>query len=145
MSEVIIREATFEDICVTVENSAFANVQGSIGALTGYMTMSDKCYVGVIDDLIVCVWGVMRQSLLSDRGYLWLITTEAAEEHKFLLIRYSQRIIENLLKRYRVLTGECAISDSRARKWMRFLGAEFSQPEGKTIPFQITGVKWQTR
>lgn len=145
MTDVIIREATFEDACFAVQKSIFAGMQDSIGALTGYMTMSDRCYVGLIDGQIVCVWGVMRQSLLSDRGYLWLITTEAAEEHKFLLIRYSQRIIENLLKRYAVLTGECAISDSRARKWMRFLGAEFSQPEGKTIPFQITGVKWQTR
>lgn len=142
MSEVVIREATLADAMSVGKIEA---LESKVRALVGYMTMSDRTYVGQVDDSIVCIWGVMRQSLLSDRGYLWLLTTEEAEAHKFLIIRYSQRIIENLLKRYRVLIGECAIGDHRARKWMRLLGAEFSSPEGKTIPFQITGVKWQTR
>ncbi len=142
MTEVVIREATLEDAIIIGRIDALAE---KVNSLIGYMTMSDRTYVGTADDKIVCIWGVMRQSLLSDRGYLWLLTTEAAEDHKFLLIRYSQRIIETLLQRYAVLTGECQIGDARARKWMRFLGAEFSFPEGKTIPFQITGVKWQTR
>lgn len=145
MSEVLIREATVQDALFALEKSIFADVQQADKALVGYMTMSDRTYVGLVDGEIVCVWGVMRQSLMSDRGYLWMITAAAAEEHKFLIIRYSQRIIENLLKRYRVLIGECAVGNSQARKWMRLLGAEFSPPEGQTIPFQITGVKWQTR
>lgn len=139
MSEVWIREATIEDAAVILPNSLVAKEPKAASALAGYMVSSDRCYVGMIDGQIVCTWGVMRQSLLSNRGYLWLLTTKEAEKHKFLLIRYSQRIIETLLKRYHVLTGECMIEDERARKWMRLLGATFAFPEGKTIPFQIVG------
>lgn len=130
MSEVLIREATLGDVAVAAKLEHQK-------PLVGYMTMSDRTYVGVVDGRIVCVWGVMRQSLLSDRGYLWLLVTPAAEDHKFLIVRYSQRIIEQLLKKYNSLVGECALLDERARKWMRLLGAEFGPPEGKTIPFQI--------
>lgn len=135
MSEVVIREATIQD----AHDVAQGPLMKQLTPLIGYMTMSDRTYVGIVDGEIVCVWGVLRQSLLSTRGYLWLLTTEKAEEHKFLLIRWSQRIIENLLKRYSALIGECVIEDERARRWMRFLGATFSHPEGKTIPFQIVG------
>lgn len=130
MSEVVIREATSADVSVV------AKLEDQ-KPLVGYMTMSDKTYVGVVDGQIVCVWGVMRQSLLSDRGYLWLLVAPAAEDHKFLIVRYSQRIVENLLNRYKSLVGECVITDKRAQKWMRLLGAQFGYPEGKTIPFQI--------
>lgn len=135
MSEVQIREATLQDALDVAKGEMTKHER----PLMGYMTMSDRSYVGVVDGKIVCVWGVMRQSLLSGCGYLWLLTTEEAEQHKFLLIRWSQRVIENLLQRYTILTGECAISDQRARRWMRLLGATFAGPEGKTIPFQIVG------
>lgn len=137
MSQVLIREATTEDALFALQKSIFADRADSNKTLVGYMTMSDRTYVGLVDGEIVCVWGVMRQTMLSDRGYLWLITTDVAEAHKFLIIRYSQRLIEVLLQRYTILCGECLVSDQRARKWMRLLGATFSQPEGKTIPFQI--------
>lgn len=142
MTAVWIREATIEDARLALERSAFAKHEGSLPAVVGYMTMSDKSYVGLADGQIVCIWGVLRHSLLSDRGYLWLVVTEKAEEHKFLLIRYSQRIIESLFKSFRVLTGECLVGDWRARKWMTLLGATFGPVEGKTIPFQIEGKQW---
>lgn len=135
MSEVRIRKATLQDVVDIT--------QGGMGkhykSLSGYMTLSDRCYVGIIDDEIVCVWGVMRQSLMSSRGYLWLLTTEQADAHKFLLIRWSQRVIERLLTNYSCLIGECEISNHQARRWMRLLGATFSPPEGRSIPFQIVG------
>lgn len=131
MTEVWIREATVEDIGI-----CSGRHENTI-ALAGYMTMSDKTYVGLVDGEIVCIWGVMRQSLVANRGYLWLLVTEKAEAHKFLIIRYSQRIIDQLLNRYSMLIGECTIGDYRARKWMRLLGATFGQSDGKLIPFQI--------
>lgn len=132
---VEIREANIQDAV----NVASGELGHCYTALIGYMTMSDRTYVGVVDGEIVCIWGVLRQSLMSTRGYLWLLATPGADEHKFLLVRYSQRIIERLLVRYTSLIGECAIEDDRARRWMKWLGATFSEPAGKTIPFQIVG------
>lgn len=137
MSEVWIREATSEDALFALEKSIFAKEHNAQTAMITYMSNSEKVYAGLIDGEIVCIWGVMRQSLLSGRGYLWLIVTEAAESHKFLLVRYSQRIIERLFDRYTVLIGECSVNDARAKKWMRLLGATFSHPEGGLVPFQI--------
>lgn len=116
-----------------IEGSAELHVK----ALKAYIRVSQKVYAGIVDDDIVCVWGVIRQSLLSDRGYMWLMVTERADEHKFLIVRHSQRIIEELKKDYSILCGECLLDNHKAQKWMKLLGASFSFPEGNTVPFQI--------
>lgn len=102
-----------------------------------YIQMSERAYAGYVEGKIVCLWGVIRPSILSNRGYMWLLTTEEAEEHKFMLLRLSQRIIEDLATQYAVLCGECLVGDHKARKWMTLLGAKFGEVEGKSIPFQI--------
>jgi hypothetical protein len=60
------------------------------------------------------------------------------EQHKFLFVRYSQRWLEQAKKEFPVITGHTVISNTSGIRWLRrYLGAEFGEPEGDFVPFQI--------
>ena len=101
------------------------------------MLFSPTMWKGIVDDRLLCIWGVIPPTLLSDRAYLWLITTEAVKDHEFILVRRSQIEIKQILKRYKAIYGHCQVGADRSVRWLRWLGATFGEPEGRLVPFVI--------
>lgn len=99
--------------------------------------MSGDIWTGYIDDRLVCWWGLIPPSLLSNQAYLWMHATDAVKEHQFLFVRHSQRVVERMLERYDTILGHCEIGASDSMRWLRWLGAEFHDPERNVIPFVI--------
>jgi len=99
--------------------------------------MSEVVYSATVDGQGAALWGLVPPSILSDRAYLWLVTTDVANNHTFLMARYSRMIVEEMLQEHPILIGHCHIDDSRAHRWLKWLGAEFGFPEAKRIPFTI--------
>lgn len=94
-------------------------------------------WTGFIADELVCFWGVMPPSLISDSAYLWLYTTERLLGNEFLFVRYSQMAIEKILAEYPVIRGHASADNTRGIRWLRWLGATFGDPQGLLIPFTI--------
>lgn len=92
---------------------------------------------GIVDGKVACVWGLIPPTLLSTSAWLWLDTTEIVAEHKFLFVRYSQRYVEEALKTYPKLIGDCIVGNWSGRRWLEWLGAEFSPAIGGRWPFVI--------
>jgi len=46
-------------------------------------------------------------------------------------------IIEELLKEYSLLVGYCVVGDDRAIRWMKWLGAQFTEVDGTKVKFVI--------
>lgn len=105
--------------------------------LEQYLTFSAKLYMGSISGKLCCAWGLIPPSLLSDQAYLWLFSTDAVEEHKFIFVRNSQRAVEDMLKIWPLITGYCETGNDRSQRWLRWLGATFGHPTTKMIPFEI--------
>jgi len=101
---------------------------------------SSDLWVGYVDGVPVCAWGLVPPSILSDRAYLWLFASERVDEHKFLFVRYSQRVMEHLKGLYPVLYGTCDLCNPRAIRWLQWLGAEFDPPVGDKALFHIGAV-----
>jgi len=101
------------------------------------MFRSEEVRYGMVDGKIACVWGLIPPTLLSNKAYLWLLTTDIVAEHKFLFVRHSQRYVEEALKQYPIIVGDCLIGNASAMRWLRWLGAEFGEPDGGRIPFMI--------
>ena len=140
MSVVTIEESPMyveNIISNVVARSRVADVPLATSKMLDYVQHSSQIFIGRVDGVIACMWGIIRPSILSGEGYIWLLTTDLAEEHKFLLIRHSQLHIKRLLTSYSILIGDCAIEDVRAHKWLKFLGAKFDFPVGHTVPFRI--------
>jgi hypothetical protein len=106
-------------------------------ALNACLMLSATTYCATVDGKGACIWGLVPPSLLSERAYLWLFTTDVANEHQFLLARHSQIIVQKMLEEYPILTGHCHIIDTRAQRWLKWLGAEFGFPQDQRVPFTI--------
>ena len=102
------------------------------------LTMSTMIWTGYINDKLACIWGVIPPTLLSNQAYLWLYTTDVIKEHSFLLVRHSQRVIDELLDQYPNIVGHALVGSDKSIRWLKWLGAKFGPPMGTGIPFRIT-------
>lgn len=102
-----------------------------------FMIDSLWVWIGKQDDEVLCFMGLIPPTLLSDRAYLWLKTTHAMQEHVFVFIRHSQRVVAEMLKEFPLIVGHCEVSATRSIRWLRWLGAEFGTPTGRAVPFEI--------
>lgn len=102
-----------------------------------HMTNSSRVWIGYEDSRILCYLGLIPPTLLSERAYLWLRITEHVHEHIFLLVRYSQRVIAEMLESYPIIVGHCEVANSKAQRWLTWLGAKFGEAQGPVIPFEI--------
>lgn len=101
------------------------------------MTQSTRCWIGWQDDKVLCFLGLIPPTLMSDRAYLWLYTTKHLHEHIFTFVRYSQRVMEEMLREYPIIVGHTETGNIKAIRWLRWLGAVFGEPQGPVIPFEI--------
>jgi hypothetical protein len=90
-----------------------------------------------IDDQPVAAWGLVPPSLLGDHAYLWLHCTPRIDEYKFMFIRRSQIEIQYLRSLYPTIHGVCEIGNTRAIRWIKWLGGRFGDHVGNHIPFVI--------
>jgi|SRR5215469_2581079 len=138
--EVKISHNESLDIDEVLARSPVALQGGARLSLGNCICISDHVWTGAIDDTVVCVWGLISPSIFSIPTYLWLLTTEAAEEHKFIFIRQSRIEMAKMLERNPIIIGHVQIGDVRARRWLKWLGAKFGPYDGWGIPFRIE--KW---
>jgi hypothetical protein len=105
-------------------------------------TMSLTTWVGYNNDKLVCAWGIIPPSILSEEVYLWLHTTEAVNTNQFLFVRHSQLFVQDLLKEYTSIIGHVKIDAHNSKRWLKWLGATFSARSDKMLSFRIRR-KWQ--
>ena len=96
-----------------------------------------QMWAGFANKHLVCVWGLIPPTLLSDQAYLWLYTTDAVKDHEFIFVRQSQIAVKEMLKMYPVIVGHVEVGMDRSVRWIKWLGAVFGDPQGKLIPFTI--------
>ena len=101
------------------------------------LSQSTRVWVGMDDGKIAAFWGIMLPTLISDRAYLWLYTTPALNNHKFVFVRQSQVWIKETLKEFPLIVGHALAGEDKSIRWLKWLGAKFLHPEGRLIPFEI--------
>lgn len=106
------------------------------------MHNSSHVWIGYNDTQVLAFWGLIPPTLLSDRAYLWLMTTEHMYQHQFMFIRWSQRAVEAMVREYPLIVGHCDITAPKSIRWLRWLHAEFGEPQGQLLPFQIRAESW---
>jgi hypothetical protein len=104
------------------------------------VSCASSIWTGFVDGELVCIWGLIPPSLLSDQAYLWLYTTDALKGNEFMFVRQSQLAVETILKIYPVIIGHVLVDNPRAIRWLKWLGATFGEPDGRVLPFSIRRV-----
>src|SRR5215469_12136144 len=136
MSVSVIRSRDC-DVKDVLSRSSVADVPNAEQILQRWLRTSEEVWFGMHDERVACVWGLAPPTAISNRAYLWLLTTDLVEQHKFIFIRHSQIAVEGALKRYEMIIGHVAVGNQSARKWLRWLGASIAPPENGMSPFVI--------
>lgn len=107
------------------------------GILEFCQSLSAEVWSGYVGEELICCWGLIPPTILSNQAYLWMHSTPAVREHQFLLVRHSQRVIEKVLERYDRIVGDCLVGATDSIRWLKWLGAEFSPSTGPHCSFTI--------
>jgi hypothetical protein len=98
--------------------------------------LSKHLFAGYYNGALMCVMGLIPQTLLSDEAYLWLITMNCVGRHKIVFGIAAHGFIKTILESYYPkLIGHC---EARSVKWLRHLGAEIGGMENGLATFRIT-------
>jgi hypothetical protein len=96
-------------------------------------------WIGEHNGEIFGFWGLIPPTLFSDRAYLWFYSTEHLCKCIIPFIRHSRRVTTELLEHYSILVGHGRIDAPKSLRWLAWCGAEFGEPQGPLIPFEIRG------
>ena len=107
------------------------------------MRNSSQLWLGCDGDKVLACWGLIPPTLMSDRAYLWLYTTTHLVGHTFVLVRHSQRMVREMLTDYSLIVGHAKTGADKSIRWLKWLGAEFEEPQGPVTPFKIRAETWQ--
>lgn len=100
--------------------------------------LSMHIWVGIYNEDIYCMWGVIPPTFLSNRAYVWLYTNDSkVVEHQFVFIRRSQIAVREMLKKFDVLYGTADKRNARTMRWLKWLGAEFEYAPCNMLDFVI--------
>jgi|SRR5215472_10912365 len=131
------------DVKDIIKRSPVAAIPNAEQMLKSWLRRSEEVWLGLHDDTVACVWGLSSSSLASNRAYLWLLTTDLVEHHKFSFVRHSQLVIEDALKRHEMIIGHVELRNGPAKRWLRWLGASIGPPEETGYcPFVIRRKTW---
>jgi hypothetical protein len=92
-----------------------------------YYQSLGEAYCGYIDGDFVCCWGLIPPSFISNTAYLWMWNPEPLP-HPFVFMRQSQIQVRRMLDRFEIIVGETKVNNRSAVRWLKWLGAEFDQP-----------------
>lgn len=109
----------------------------SMGILAFCQQMSVETWTGYVDDRLICCWGLIPPTILSNQAYLWMHSTPEVTKHSFLIVRHSQLVIEEMLQKYPRIVGDCRVGADHSIRWLKWLGASFGESNGEFIPFVI--------
>ena len=83
---------------------------------------ADEAWVALNEEGIICLFGITRPSLLSEKGFPWLITTNLVKKHKKNLLKGARISIKYWLTKYESLENYIPVGLDRLLKWVQWAG-----------------------
>lgn len=135
---ITIRGTTSTDIVIVIGRGPFKDKAGALQICEEYWRRSLLSWTGCVDEVPGCVWGLVAPSLMNDSAYLWLITCDIVDDHRFTFVRQSRIVVDKMLNEdFPVIRGHSVVGDDRSRRWLKWLGVTFEEPilglDGKVV------------
>ena len=81
------------------------------------------CLTVKIDEHPVVVFGVNGETVLGDKGIVWMLSTDEISKLKFRFVRHSRMFIDVMLGFYPLIYNHVDVRNKRSIAWLKFLGA----------------------
>ena len=141
--KIEIRDVEPGDIDMLVENMRKHDIQevnaatrmGIRNAVKTSVNLSSYSKTGLVNDELVCMWGVCPISLISGSGSPWMLGTDLIEKKQRVFLRRSKPWLNDIRKDYRYLENFVDERNVMSIKWLKWLGFEMDEAE----PYGIHG------
>ena len=133
----VIQTVDTEDLSKILQEAHVKLTPKEYQIINACHNVSYTTWVGYNDGELVCAWGIVPPTVLSDEVYLWLHTTGAVKTSQFLFVRHSQIFVQKLLREYKAITGHVKQDATSSKRWLKWLGAEFGTVKNGMISFRI--------
>ena len=141
--KIEIREIEEGDIAVLVRNMRKHDVQevnaatrmGVRNAVETSVNLSTYAKTGLVNDELVCMWGVCPISLISSSGSPWMLGTDLIEKKQRIFLRRSKPWLEDIKKDYKTLENHVDERNTLSVRWLKWLGFEMNEAE----PYGVNG------
>ena len=141
--KIEIREIEDGDIAVLVRNMRKHDVQevnaatrmGVRNAVETSVNLSTYAKTGLVNDELVCMWGVCPISLISSSGSPWMLGTDLIEKKQRIFLRRSKPWLEDIKKGYKTLENHVDERNTLSVRWLKWLGFEMKKAE----PYGVNG------
>lgn len=112
-----------------------AGFETPLAAVTDSVNKSTECLFCVVGGRVIGAYGVVRDSVLTRTGVLWLLTSNVADSNKKTFVACGRLCLVSLLARWRKLVVGIG---SRHVSAIRFAYRSGFKP-GETYPNETTG------
>ena len=112
-----------------------ATRMGLWNAVETSVNLSSYSKTGLVNDELVCMWGVCPISLLSSSGSPWMLGTDLIEKKQRVFLRRSKPWLDDIRKDYKYLENFVDARNVLSVKWLKWLGFEMDEAE----PYGIHG------
>ena len=89
---------------------------------------SEECLAGLVDGRVVCVFGVVPYSFLSNTGIIWMLATPELEVHARAFLRRNKTWIAGVRQKFPRLINVVDARNTVAVKWLKWLGFTVKEP-----------------
>ena len=88
---------------------------------------AEEAYTGLVDDIPVCMFGVMNGAPMSGVGIPWMVGTKHLDKYAVLFLRRCGPVVEAMADHYKVLRNYVDARNTRAIRWLQWLGFEIQE------------------
>jgi len=93
-------------------------------------------WAALADGRVVCMYGAAQSSVLSFRGFPWLLGSEELPVHFRAFLRGNVKYVSSLKKEFDILENYVDARNTQAIRWLKWLGFEL-EPEAPYGPEKL--------
>lgn len=140
MTEYNVRHATEEDMIHMIGHASEAD-RAECRALHGpdvnfatrmrvsYMVSRDTTFVGTVDGVVACMFGVKPPVILNDVAVPWLIGTDLVPKHYVPFLRMSKAMVLVWSEHFPIMENYVHEDHTVAIRWLQWVGFNVYYPK----------------
>lgn len=98
-----------------------------VQAVRRFVAGATAAYAHYIDGDLVCLWGYRWEDYQTRRAAMWLLSTEAVEQHKLAYGRATKHLLDILQVQLHTITILVHVDYAESIKWLEWLGFKRSR------------------
>lgn len=91
------------------------------------LDVSSRAFTGMVDDVPVCMWGVVTDSVIFRSGIPWMVCSKGVERVAKTFLKESKPLMVKLCDGYDRLDNYVDARNTRTMGWLKWMGFEFSE------------------